>query len=699
MEYFTGVYLTDEELQSGKRYQVKELERMVWTSKGGTPSSIAHDVHRTVGWTKVNGIYLSHEKCYVLGRTGFPETDQEMQRIRFATEMVYWRKNDDALQHYGSEFNQLLSDRWLGKKVKQIGYSNMLTAGYEGIIADLFPKLVGKIDDSDGLVLVKDILRDFDYMTQGVFCEKHGKLALMLHPYMRLSQSIFNEFDYRFVRLLWNAYKGGNDTVKVKIDLDRVGFAPSLLFSRNDDYWYVPNYDDSTDFVGKGLQTYQMPDSYALFNQLDRTEYKWENKENGIKQIEIEEVITEKAPTFSKETYACRYLHAMIDTKTGMFDHFDGAIRAYDAEKFYNRIGVQMDKAGHDTEYTKLFRMDRNIPVSQWKGLITQYMHGNPSVYEFLGVDTTKNETKRIESPVNPLQTYVPYLIDRGDGVRIYVSYHERRECDLERKYDTCEILNTKDGPVRCMEFQAIEVAKAIWKEGGKLDLEEGIKYVIVEDYIHNIPVIMHGDENQEQNMKVTLDGIKNLIRMHVKKGDDDVYSFCLSWNMDDANVCLSFMGHVEDLYDWLKRSNVIPTGHKNFIVWLDRQSKLLKKRGKDSLSPSGSNLIKSDGVLYLQRRPVLKDASSLGDYEKREDGVYGKLTIDDKKKDLGELLNKGKIFTTPELLVTGAKCVDTGDDYLKTVKSGIFGETTYMPDCEMLGFMWAAKARPICLG
>lgn len=34
MEYFTGVYLTDEELKSGKRYQVKELERMVWTSKG-----------------------------------------------------------------------------------------------------------------------------------------------------------------------------------------------------------------------------------------------------------------------------------------------------------------------------------------------------------------------------------------------------------------------------------------------------------------------------------------------------------------------------------------------------------------------------------------------------------------------------------------------------------------------------------------
>lgn len=43
------------------------------------------------------------------------------------------------------------------------------------------------------------------------------------------------------------------------------------------------------------------------------------------------------------------------------------------------------------------------------------------------------------------------------------------------------------------------------------------------------------------------------------------------------------------------------------------------------------------------------------------------------------ELLKNGKIFTTPELLVTGAKGVDTGEVYLKTVKSGIFGETNHV--------------------
>lgn len=697
MEYITGVYLTDEELRNGKQYQVKELERMIWLSKAGTPSSIAHDIHRTVGWTRVNGMYLSHEKCYVLGKTGFPETDEEMQRIRFATEMAYNKRNIDALNQYGNELKNLLSGKISEDKKLQVSYCNMLTMGYENIVADVFPKLVKKIDTDDGLILVKDILAYFEYKGQGVFCEKHGKLAIMLHPLLRLSQSIYNDFDYRFIKLLMGVYKGGNDSVKVKIDLDRVGLAPSFLWTRNDDYWYIPEYDNNTDFIGKGLQKYQMPDSYAVFNQIDRTEYNWQTCKDGLKQIEVEEVITEKAPTLPKETYACRYLHAMVNEQTGLFEHFDGAIRAYDTEKIYNRIGVPMDQAGHDTKYTKLFRMDNDIPILEWKRLVTQYLFGNPSVYNFLGVTPPKSVITIDEKPSNPLQKYVPYIINKGDGVRVYVSYHERRECEVERKFDTTEIVDAKEGKTECMEFQAIEVAKAIWKEGGKLELTEGMKYVIVEDYTHNIPVIMHGDENLEQNMRVTLNGIKRLIKRHADRGDDDVYSFCLSWNMEDANVCLSFIGHSDDLHKWLKKSNVIPTNHHGFIDWIDRQSKLLKKNGRDSEPPVGNELIKNDGVLYLQRRPVLKDVTSLGDYEQRSDGLYGKLVIDDKKKDLAELVLKGTIRPTPEFIAKGAKCIDTGEDYLKTPKSGIFDETTYIPDCEMLGFMWTTNPRPIC--
>lgn len=696
MEYLTGIYLTDEKLKNGMQYQVKDLEHLVWLSKSGTPSSIAHDVHRTVGWTRVNGMYISHEKCYVLGKTGFPETDEELQRIRFATEITYQKRTNDALQQYGKEMENLFSGKGLGERQKQVLYGNMLTMGYDGIVGDLYPKLVDKTDD-DGLISVQDILQDFNYLSQGVFCEKFGKLTVMLHPFMRLSQSIFNDFDYRFIKLLMAVYKNGNKSVKVKIDMDRVGYAPSFRYSHNDDYWFVPDYDDDTKFMVNGLQTYPMPGSYAVFNQLDRTEYKWASRKDGNMQIEMEEVIAEKAPTFPKETYACRYIHAMIDPNQGFFNHFDGAIRAYDTEKFYNRIGVPMDQAGHDTTYTKLFRVDGNIPVNLWKKLVTQYLHGNPSVYDFMGVQQPKSVMKADDRPANPLQMYVPYIINKGDGVRIYVSYHEYRGCNVERKFDTTEVVDTKEGKLVCQEFQTIEVAKAIWKEGGKLDLTGGMKYIIVEDYTHNIPVIMHGDDNLEQNMRVTLNGIKRLMKCHVEKGDDDVYSICLSWNMDGANVCLSFMGHVEDIYRWLKKNNVIPTDHHNFIMWIDRQAKLLKRYGRDSLAPNGNELIKNDGVLYFQRRPVLRDATIV-ELEKEKDGLYGKLIIDDEKKELAALVERGNIHTTPELLVTGARCNDSGEDYLNTVRSGIFGETTYTPECEMLGFMWTTNPRPICM-
>lgn len=92
-----------------------------------------------------------------------------------------------------------------------------------------------------------------------------------------------------------------------------------------------------------------------------------------------------------------------------------------------------------------------------------------------------------------------------------------------------------------------------------------------------------------------------------------------------------------------------------------------------------------------------MRDATIV-ELEKEKDGLYGKLIIDDEKKELAALVERGNIHTTPELLVTGARCNDSGEDYLNTVRSGIFGETTYTPECEMLGFMWTTNPRPICM-
>lgn len=87
-----------------------------------------------------------------------------------------------------------------------------------------------------------------------------------------------------------------------------------------------------------------------------------------------------------------------------------------------------------------------------------------------------------------------------------------------------------------------------------------------------------------------------------------------------------------------------------------------------------------------------------MSDFERREDGYYGNIEIDDEKKDLEKLLLEGKIFLSPEMIVIGAKCDGSGEDYFKTEKSGIFGEVSYIPDCKMLGFMWTTNPRPICL-
>lgn len=691
--------MTDGVYRNGHQYSVRALESAIAKAMKGAPSSINHDVTRMVGRTYVNGLYLSHELSYVIGKTAIAETKEEEMRINLANADSIALVMKEAIEKHEKAFLSYLQSRNVGQaKSEHLSYQNIVTFEQKNIVTALFPKLVDKTD-GDGLILVKDILKDFKYAGQGVFVEKYKDLAILMHPYLRLSQNKFNDFDDNFLSTLMAEYNNGNDTLKFKMDLDIVGFKPSLKMAHNDDYWYVPEYDDTIDVKEYKIVQNDMPEYDAIFNQLDRTEYKWSKKEGKLCQIEVEEVREDPTPALSAtvETYGCRYVHAICNEEINAVEHFDGAVRAYNIDKMYDRLGAPMTACGHDTQYTKLFRIDGKLKVSSWKKLLTLYLKNNTSIYDYLGVQPPKPNISIDDIPKDPIKKYLPYIIGKEDGVRLYISYHPRVECNVEREFCTFDLVTTENGQEECMEFQAIEVAKCIWKCGGKLELPIGGKYLIVEDYNNNIPMIMHGDTDTAEYLKVTLAGIKKLMERHYTRGDEDVYTFCLSWNMDDMNVCLSIIGHCYDIYRWMKKVSVIPTSHKEFVAWIETQSRYIKKKGRDSEEPTGNALVKADGMLYLQRRCTQVDATIL-ETQKTEDGNYMAMLDLNDNKELYDLLSEGKMHFTPEFIATGAKVIDTNEDYLATNKSGIFGEVKYIPDVKMLGFVWTNNPRPIQL-
>lgn len=698
MQYLTGIYMTDGVYKNGCQYPLRSLEMVINKGREGAPSSISHDITRTFGRSYVNGLYLSHELSYVIGKTVIAETDDEAKIINRANAENYNLTIKEAVDKHLKGFSSYLQSKGIFSNNGRFNYQNIVTYEKVGIVAELFPKLVEKADE-DGLFLVKDILKDFKYAGQGIFIEKYKDFAILLHPYLRLSQNKYNDFDDNFLRALMDEYNCGNETLKFQIDLNAIGYKPSLTKSHVDDFWLIPDYDDKIDFHSYKLASFKTSEYDSLFNLLDRTEYVWKKeKEVNIHQVEIEEVRQDPTPALSglSETYGCRYIHAMYNDKQKSIVHFDGAIRAYSLDKMIDRIDAPMTQSGHDTDYTKIFRIDGSVKVATWKRIVTSYLKNNSSVYDYFEVQAPKETISVKDLPADPLQKYVPYIINKEDGVRIYISYHPKVVASDERFFCTSDLITTENGKEKCMEFQAIEVAKCIWKCGGKLELPQEGRYLIVEDYYHNIPMIMHGDTNTSENIKVTLAGIRKLMERHSNRQDDDVYSFCLSWNMEDMNVCLSFFGHNADLHRWLKKVNTIPTNHKEFVTWIEAQSRFIKKKGRDSVEPTGNNLIKSDGYLYLQRRCTHQDAEILN-YNIKENSYEASIQILNNDKELYDLLQNQKVHFAPELISTGAKCRGTNEDYLATEKSGIFGEVEYIPDVKMLGFVWTTKPRPIC--
>lgn len=698
MHDLQGIYCTDGIARNNTRMSISALDDMIWMgSDGGRPTNISHDIHRFVGWSVVNGLYMSHELSYVVGNTYIPEGKDEKKELEERRLAFFYKYMGEAIQKYGKAFIEELSKQELycAHGQGRWFYNGIVLYGYVDILYNAFPKLKEHIDD-DGLILLEYLLEDFDYCGQGVFKSKYNQLSIVLHSNFRRSYSIYNNFNFGFLDKLFEVYNNGNHSVKVRLEANLIGFAPSWKQSHEYEYWYGPKYNDEIESIPAGLTRYESDEIDKIYTNIKSTEFIWQKKDDGKQyQFEMEEVVDAEAPTLGKDTYGCRYLHALYNFEDKEFNHFDGAIRCYDIEKIVERIDTPMNKMGHQAEYTKFFRIDGHISLDLWKSLITQYLCSNHSVYEYFGIPRPFPKQEQEKPKGKTLQDYVPYQIDKGDGIRLFVSYHNIKQYEVKRCFCNYDSIEIGEHLYDSIDFATLEVAKALWKVGAEIDMPADAKAILVKDSFHNIPQIFHSNPDCQKDVNETLEGIRLLINQHEENGDDEVYSFSLGWNMDGRSVSVSIMGHVTDIHCWFKSFGVIPTKHDDFKHWLEQQNDYIHKNGKDSPSPLKANHIKDDGILYFQHRHVLKDVNMSDLKMDSQIGMTAKIETEDEV--LGELLNNGKIYFAPLFVISDAKDERTMESYFKSQYSGIFHETRYILDhAQLVGFVWTTKPQSL---
>lgn len=247
----------------------------------------------------------------------------------------------------------------------------------DSIVLKKFPELKTGFD-KDGLLKISE---EFTLHTGGI---EYKNYILHYHRLLRRGYTAKPNFDF-FGRLIF--YYDKSKTVNtLRIAIDHKRLMPIEEYSRiiELDRWYGPPFDqkklDDPVYVGLTEVKRNKDSLFELNNHLDRTEFFWSYKDK-IKTLEIEE-LSDIDYTF--ETYIFnKYIHSERDIENQITRHLDGAVKIYLETNYHKRFATRMPDEFKCHKKIKLWRIDGNIDLENWKDLISHFYKSNEMILEY----------------------------------------------------------------------------------------------------------------------------------------------------------------------------------------------------------------------------------------------------------------------------------------------------------------------------
>lgn len=374
----------------------------------GLPLQMQHDMHRLIGWSKPLGLYIDGTMVRSLGQTETPTDKDEQTRLDTLVER-YWKQR---FSEEARPFRDELESRLAPSNLEEIQFLAMesVVAFRPGLAAELYPDLFepeNGLVDKDGLTDYRDLVRRMRQVQPGVFHDPERDVLLFAHRFFRRSLSHRNKLNAYFLECFGAVSKEhGSLRTRLKLDPDILGHPASARMMVEREYWHGPKYSDDISAIPPGVSEHKASDRNRHYHGIDRTQFWWKFPETrvlreeqaGFRTFEMEELIENESWGLGANKFGCRYAHAEFSADQAAITHFDGAIRAYPADDYFARIDTSIDKAGKHSEYSKLFRFDGELPISDWKRLLTDYFQGNLLIPEYLGATIDEDESLDCES-------------------------------------------------------------------------------------------------------------------------------------------------------------------------------------------------------------------------------------------------------------------------------------------------------------
>jgi hypothetical protein len=510
----------------------------------GTPSNIAHDLCRPAGWAVASGVYIAKDKSRQLGSIILPDTDEDWSLVET---LIQKFQNNHTSQSVAPFADELLARLGLDLSSAPIFWHGEASAVVsEGLAARMFPEFFsgGKFADKDGLADYTALLARTRQIYPGVFHEPNRDILLFAHRFFRRSLSRRNSLNQYVLRSFDEAASKGLPA-RLRLDPDLLGHPESAKAIIELEYWHGPRFDNDLSKIASGVAQHASTASEREYSRIDKTQVWWKNPETrhddqGVAQqfrtLEIEELVEDPSPGLDDEGFGCRYAHAEYDIALDRISHFDGAIRAYAGEEYLSRIERSIDRAGKQSEYTKLFRFDGDVPISTWKRVLSDYFRGNELIPEYLG------GYSNVASSQSPVETPSGLEPEVEPGLSAYCSLEScNNETNSTLRLIPNHTLKINDISVGCAEIGLGSVAKLLetWSAGysyGRLT---------VQDSVANLATIELPDDGSCQLGALSAK-LVDAIGKCIKAGELGSISVAFAWRHNDVKTTLSIAGEAE---------------------------------------------------------------------------------------------------------------------------------------------------------
>lgn len=645
----------------GFMMHIKALEGGILQKIGlGMPYLINHDFHRPIGWSLPFALFIEPGLTRQLSINLFPETPEEKKDILLMHQRALGTRYDDAAAPFRVDFQRLLEEF----EIKDFNfiYTNCLSNFRKGISKEIFPELFAGVD-KEGLIPFNNIFQFFDYLGQGVFKFKSNNLCVFAHRYFRRAQSVHNSLNSQFLDTFIALRENEELDLYLCIDEDQVGYAPSFHDYQELEYVYGPKFNDDIASIKPGLVKHQHTDTDRQLSGIASTEILWE-WDKDLYTFQLEEVSDREAPMEENSVFHCRYVHSIYNYSISDFDHFDGAIRTYPFDDMVERASKNFKEYGKNSSYKKLFKVNKKLPIHQWKSLVTLFMRGNSLIYEYFGF---KDEIEKLKAKPKErlalLDSLLPFRIAENEGLKLLVSYFKLTDMPEGRFIDSFDIMSDGKEKFKCVDFPILELKKALQRIDDDLIIPPDIEYIKCEDRYWNIPSIMHIGHNSEALISNTVTAMKNLFGKMIDNGMSLDISITLGMVVDSKIIKVSAFGNILVLYNWLETSMPFPANQIQFTDWLSAQKLFLstfENSGRDTFL---GHMVQNDGVLYAKRKPVTYPYQLDVD----ENGLGCRIELPEEEE---KLMAQGQLKMVATVSVEKCQCSDTGEDYFTSKRS-----------------------------